>query len=61
MGQITLLSINELGQSYDYANRLVENSDHLHLEMGVTHHLSKLESPSLENARGSQTLAKLWL
>ena len=49
------LSVNELEQSYDYASKLVENSDHLPLEIGLVHHFSKLESISSEDARGSQT------
>ena len=55
------LSVNELQQSYDYASKLVENSDHLPLEIGLAHHFSKLESISPEDARGSQTLAKVLL
>ena len=55
------LSVNELQQSCDYASKLVENSDHLPLEIGVAHHFSKLESISPEDARGSQTLAKVLL
>ena len=55
------LSVNELEQSYDYASKLVENSDHLPLKIGLAHHFSKLESISPEDDRGSQTLAKALL
>ena len=55
------LSVNELEQGYDYSSKLVENSDHLPLEIGLAHHFSKFESISPEDARGSQMLAKVFL